>query len=278
MTELNRRRLIDAMQVLVGGIKDGEQETWWILEATTGITQENVIAHPEEFVTREDAERAVAITVRRACGEPLQYLLGSTEFYGRSFRCAPGALIPRDDTEVLVRAALEFLPPDSEATVAEIGVGAGAVVITLALERPNLRLIGTDVSAEALEIARANAETWGVADRVDFRQGDLFAPIPETLDVLLSNPPYVATEFLGTHRRMLHHEPRVALDGGDDGLDITRRLADEWRAHVVSGGWFCLETGAGMHEDVGELLGGDVRYWSDYRGITRVVGVRNDAS
>jgi release factor glutamine methyltransferase len=180
---------------------------------------------------------------RRAGGEPAAYLLGAKEFYGRSFRSDPRALVPRPETELLVEAALERMPSE-EGLALDLCTGSGCVGVTLALERPAGRVIACDVSADALALARENAERLGA--RLELLQGDLFSPVPEDLrfHVIAANPPYVPTAELPRLARELQHEPSLALDGGEDGLAVARRLVAGAPSRLRPGGALVVE----MHE------------------------------
>lgn len=269
------RALVYRVEDLLVAVDSPLAEATWIVAFAAGCTPSYILVAPGATVSDADAAKALKLARRRAAGEPLQYLLGDTEFLGRTFRCDPRALIARPDTECLIRAALELLPADADSLVAEMGVGSGAVIVTLALERPSLRLIGTDISPEALALAGENAELQGVRERIDFRLGDLTGPLAEPVDLLLMNPPYIASAELDGLQPELAHEPRLALDGGADGYEVYRRLAAEWPAAVPSGGWLLVEVGAGMHETVAEMLGGsETRTWVDDFGVPRVVGAR----
>ncbi len=269
------RELLEQVRGRLSGQENAEAEAYWMLESVAGLTRTTALLHPDAEIAPAHAERILDLARRRAAGEPLQYLLGDTEFLGRRFRCDRRALIPRPDTECLVRAALELLPAEFRGYVAELGVGSGAVLVTLALERPTLRATGSDLSPEALSLAIENAERWGVRERIEFRQGDLTRALAAPVDLLLFNPPYIVTAELEALQPELSFEPRLALDGGADGLDVYRRLAAEWPGAVLSDGWCLVEVGAGMHEAVAQLLGGrETRMWRDDYGILRVVGAR----
>ncbi len=185
---------------------------------------------------------------RRADGEPTAYLTGAREFYGRRFAVDARVLVPRPETELLAEAALAALPEGGAAL--DLGTGSGALAVTLALGRPGARVTAVDLSAEALAVATANAAALGAA--VTFLQGDLFAPLPEgaRFDVIASNPPYVPTGELAGLMREVRREPRLALDGGPDGLVVLRRLVAEAPRWLAPGGQLLLE----MHESHLEAL------------------------
>lgn len=184
------------------------------------------------------------LLTRRAAGEPTAYLTGEKEFWSMSFLVDARVLIPRPDTERLVEAAAQR----GGRRVLEIGTGSGAVALALARELPDARIVATDLSADALEVARANAHRHGLAERVRFAQGDLFAPVAgERFDLVVSNPPYVPhLDIPRLQPEIAYHEPRIALDGGPDGLAILRRLVAEAPAHLEPGGWLLSEMGDGQ--------------------------------
>jgi release factor glutamine methyltransferase len=264
--------------ILAGKPENGgnsAREPEWILAHACERSVGDILLRGSDQVDEAAFEAAAALAERRAAGEPLQYLLGEVDFLGRRFLCDPRALIPRPETETLVAAALEHIPVDRRATVAELGTGSGVVAVTLALERPLARVIATDISEAALGLARENARLWDLEGRVELALGDLTEPITEPVDVLVFNPPYVPSALVGALQRELAYEPRQALDGGSDGLDVFRRLAGAWRSVVRAGGWALVEVGAGQHLAVAETLGGsESRLWDDDRAIVRVVGVR----
>ncbi len=186
---------------------------------------------------------------RRAEGEPVAYLTGAKEFHGRRFRVDARVLVPRPETELLLEAALPALPADGAAL--DLCTGSGALAVTLKLERPGARVTATDLSAEALEVAAANAAALGA--EVELRQGDLFAALPSPpprFDVVVANPPYVPSgEWQGLPREV-RREPRLALDGGPDGLRLLSRIAAEAPRFLAPGGLLVAE----MHESHLEAL------------------------
>ncbi len=185
---------------------------------------------------------------RRAAGEPTAYLTGRKDFFGRTFKADRRALVPRPETELLVEAALAALP--EEGALLDLCTGTGCVAVTVALERPRARVVATDLSAEALALARENAE--GLGARVELFQGDLYAPLPPELrfDVVAANPPYVPSPEVPGLARELSHEPALALDGGEGGLAVARRVVAGARPRLRPGGVLAVE----MHESHRESL------------------------
>jgi len=227
----------------------------------------------------EAHERAVfRELVRRRASErvPVAYLTGSREFWSRSLRVAPGVLIPRPETEGLVQLAAKLAPRRA----ADIGIGSGAIALALALELPEVEITGVDVSEAALAIARENLTAHGVADRVALVAGDGLEPLTGRFDLIASNPPYVPSGELEGLAPELRHEPRVALDGGADGLDVIRALAAGAREKLVAGGHLLLEIAPDQAARTRELLaaGGaaHVEIHPDLAGRERVALARFD--
>ncbi|WP_027713750.1 peptide chain release factor N(5)-glutamine methyltransferase [Desulfuromonas sp. TF] len=212
---------------------------------------------------------------RRARREPLQYILGRAEFWSLPFVVNPAVLIPRPDTEILVEEALKRA--SVEANILDVGTGSGAIAVALAHELPGAAVEGVDISPAALEVAAENARRNGVDGRVRLGEADL-ARLPEgPFDLIVSNPPYIPSDELAALMpEVRDFEPRLALDGGGDGLESYRLLARHAPSRLHSGGWLLLETGAGQAPAVRELLAEagllDVFSRDDYAGIPRVVG------
>ena len=213
---------------------------------------------------------------RRGKREPMAYILGEREFWSLTFKTAPGVLVPRPDTETLVEAALQLVPAEGRCFVADVGTGTGAIACAVASERPEARVYATDVSREALALAKENVAALGLADRVAVLGGELLSPIPTSrpIDVVLSNPPYIATaELDGLMPEVATWEPLLALDGGPDGLDVYRVLvpAAFSRARLA----VAVEIGHDQGEAVSELFrtagGVDVEVKKDLGGNDRVV-------
>ncbi len=207
-------------------------------------------------LSKDELSTFRALIQRRLGGEPTQYVIGHREFYGRRFLVDERVLIPRPETELLVEAALRAVPKDAPARVLDLCTGSGCVAVSIAAERPQASVWATDLAPGALEVAKANAEALGVGGRVTFYEGDLFGPVPEgaRFDVVVSNPPYVKSSELAGLQREVQREPRLALDGGADGLDVYRALVPEALARLKPGGLLALELGEDQGAAVKALL------------------------
>ena len=213
-----------------------------LLAHTLGTTRARLISHAELGVDRHALERYRALIERRARGEPIAYLTGRREFWSLELAVTPDVLVPRPETELLVERALALCAAPA-ATVADLGTGSGAIALALASERPGWQLIAADVSAAALEVARANAAALSL-ERVEFRQGSWYEPLAgERCELLLSNPPYVAADDPALSAPPLALEPRLALTPGADALAALRAIASGAPAHLEPGGWLLLEHG-----------------------------------
>ena len=200
-----------------------------------------------------------ALLARRVQGWPVAYLVGSKDFYLLRFEVTPAVLIPRPDTETLVQKALDFLEERPAARVLDVGTGSGCIAISLAHGCPGTDVLAVDVSPDALDVARRNARTHGVADRVRFAQGDLFAPVlgEPPFDLIVSNPPYISPSAIADLAPDVRdHEPLIALDGGPDGLAFDRRLIAEAGTYLKPGGALLLEIGYDQNDSVRSLFAG----------------------
>jgi release factor glutamine methyltransferase len=212
-----------------------------------------------ETMIPEDSLMSLRLGIRRlGAGEPLQYVVGNTEFMGHRFKTDKRALIPRPDTETLVRVVLacDALWALGRPAVAEIGVGSGCVMISLALARPEVNYVAVDASEPALALAGENAEANRVGSAMAFKQGDLLAGFePASLYAVVANLPYIPTQDCGTlPRHIREHEPLSALDGGPDGLDLIRRLVQQAAEILRPGGWIFLEIGFDQADRVLDIL------------------------
>ena len=264
------------------GIHTARLDAELLLAHALGCRRIELYARYDRVPRGEPLDRFRQLVRQRGARVPAKYLVGHAEFYSRAFAVGPGVLIPRPETELLVERALEALPEDRDLRVADLGTGCGAIAIAVAALRPRVRVEATDLSAEALAVAKANAERHEVADRVAFRQGDWFEALGdgEPFDAILSNPPYVAAADLDAAMpEVRDHEPRLALDGGPDGLNALRAIIGQAPAWLVPGGWLLVEIGAGQSPAVRQLAEAAGRYaaidvTSDFQDVERIVAVR----
>lgn len=234
-----------------------------------------LIAHGSDPPSDAQTTQFQALLSRRLAGEPVAYLIGTREFYGRPFQVSPDVLIPRPDTELLVELALARIPPDQAMDILDLGTGSGCIAITLALERPHAQVTAVDCSAAALLIARRNAGILGA--RVDFLRSDWFSALSgRRFDLIVGNPPYIAVADPHLTNGDVRFEPLSALASGVDGLDDLRSLTAAARAHLKPGGILLLEHGYDQAEAIQSLLRQrgfrNVRSWADLAGILRVSG------
>jgi release factor glutamine methyltransferase len=209
--------------------------------------------HPDELTSYRQ------LIQRRLAGEPMAYLTGEQEFWSLSFRITPDVLIPRRDTEIAIEVVLDAVPDRAAPLrIADVATGSGVLAVTLARELGQATVVATDLSEAAARVARDNAARLGVADRVDVRVGDLLAPlaraVPDVVDVLVSNPPYVRSADIQGLAPEVRREPRLALDGGADGLACLRRIVAGAAAHLAPGGLLALEHGFDQDADVRHII------------------------
>jgi release factor glutamine methyltransferase len=260
------------------GIESPRLDAELLLGRALGVTRIQLIVDAKRVLEPEELARVRDLVKRRRAREPIAYILGEREFYGRVFRVDKRVLVPRPDTEALVDVAIERTRPVSMSMRAlDVCTGSGCVAITLARERPTATVFGSDTSADALAVARANAERLG-AYNVAWRHGDLFAAVEPArrFDLVTANPPYIATRDIDTlPPDVRDYEPRQALEAGEGGLGIVGRLVADAPAHLVVGGVLAIEVGAGQARNVTELFERagfrDVDVRRDYGRIERVV-------
>ncbi|MFZ5452335.1 MAG: peptide chain release factor N(5)-glutamine methyltransferase [Thermodesulfobacteriota bacterium] len=240
----------------------------------------------DQPLDQEELARFKALVLRRRAGEPVAYITGHKEFWSLDFKVTPGVLIPRPETETLVEAVLQVFKENTENGkrktenwALEVGVGSGALIIALARELPRTRWVGLDISAPALMVARENARRHEVAERIDFLQADLLAALQPAARFALvaANLPYIPrTDWEHLPKDIKDFEPREALFGGEDGLDLIRPLVQAAPGVLYSGGWLALEVGEGQAPKVEELLQdtgelAQIESIPDHLGIARVI-------
>jgi release factor glutamine methyltransferase len=249
-----------------------------LLAHVTGRNAAYLIAHPETGMRQQQEIAYRSLVERREAGEPVAYLTGEREFYGRPFKVSPAVLIPRPETELLVDLALERIGTAAAARILDVGTGSGCVAIAIASERSHCKIVALDQSYEALAVARRNAFELRVGN-VAFLQSNWFEALrDEHFDVIVSNPPYVAAGDPHLGAGDLRFEPKAALESGPDGLDAIRHLAARSAKHLAPGGWLLVEHG----HDQGPLVRGlfetagfaEVFSETDLADIQRVTGGR----
>ncbi|MCA9066729.1 MAG: peptide chain release factor N(5)-glutamine methyltransferase [Planctomycetaceae bacterium] len=281
------------------------QDVWTvrrILEWTTGFLRDKGVESPrveaelllaharqcqrirlytdfDEPVSEQQRTRMRELVQRRAKREPLAYIVGTREFYGRSFVVGPGILIPRPETEKLIDLCLSRISKEAHVRIAEVGAGSGCISLTLACQLPHSAVTATDISAKAIQTASENASRLKVADRVRLLHGDCLEPLlkeQSQLDVVVSNPPYIRDDEWETLQPEVGgHEPREALLGGPDGLDIVRRLVPQAASLLKPGGFILLEVDPAQCPSVCTILEAhgflNCRVHKDLSGNDRVV-------
>jgi release factor glutamine methyltransferase len=255
-----------------------------LLAHSLGLSREGLYIRLKDELTEEAGLRFKELVRRRLSGEPLQYILGKQQFWSIDLRVDPRVLIPRPDTEILVAQAVSILSAMSCSAppfVLEIGTGSGAVAISVRKEVKRIRMVATDLSRDALLVARENAKGAGLLGEIQFLCGDLFSPFRRSesglFDMILSNPPYISlTEIEKLSTEVRDHEPRVALNGGADGLDFYRAMAIQAPCYLRTGGWLLVEMGQGQGVGIKNLLeerGGfsEPEFVRDLSGMERVL-------
>lgn len=265
------------------GVPEARREAGSLLSFVLGKDRTFLISHAEDRVADTALRQFELLVKRRAAGEPLQYITGVQDFFGREFRVTPDVLIPRPETELLVEAALE-LQSSEPGYFCDVGTGSGCIAVTLLCELKNARAVALDKSGPALEVAKQNAAAHGVAGRVSFELSDCFDgidPAAHQFDLVVSNPPYVAQAVVaGLQREVRDHEPLLALSPGPDGLTLIRRLLFESPQFLKQNGHLLMEIGYDQAEAVKSLV--DSAVWSlreirpDLQGFPRIVILKRE--
>lgn len=270
-------RAAGELAAVTGDAAGARRDAQVLLGHALGESRVWLIAHGEEIPAAPALARFDALLAQRRAGRPVAYLVGEREFRGRRFRVSPDVLIPRPETELLVEAVLERLPRSEPWTVLDLGTGSGCIAITVACEREAARVTAVDASAAALEVARGNAAALGA--RVEFIESDWFAGLAgRRFDLIVSNPPYVASGDPHLARGDLRFEPPAALVAGADGLDAIRRIIAESAAFLRDGAWILFEHGYDQGSASKDLLREagfrELLSRTDLAGLPRLAGGR----
>jgi release factor glutamine methyltransferase len=261
------------------GIEDAGGDVRRFLAAVLDAPSAALLREPERRLTDAELAALARSIARRARREPVSRILGRRDFWGRTFAITPATLDPRPDTETLVAAALEIAAEEGweRPRILDVGTGSGCLLLTLLCELASASGTGTDISAEALGVARANAQRLGVAQRASWLQADLLETVPGQFHILVANPPYVrSSEIEHLEADVRHYDPRIALDGGEDGLAVYRRLAAE-SLRVVPHGWIVMEVGYDQADAVVSAFAAiaeQTRVHRDVAGRRRCVAVK----
>lgn len=255
--------------------QDAHLEAEVLLRHTLGIDRVRLFLELECSLTGKEALEFNKLTTRRLRGEPVAYITGHKEFYGLDFKVNPAVLIPRPETELLVEKTLELARTNPITVIADIGTGCGNIAVSLALNLPQAKIYATDISEDAIKVARHNAEKHGALDRIRFLKGDSLEPLPEPCDIIVANLPYVRESELPE----LRFEPEIALNGGEDGFTLFKKLVTQMRNKLKSGGHLLLEIGLGQSQEVRDFIldlhpSAQAETLKDLAGIERVITAR----
>jgi release factor glutamine methyltransferase len=265
------------------GIADASVEAELLLGHVLGMSKTQLYTEPESSLTSVEAEHLCHLVRRRLAHEPAAYILGHCEFYGIDFYIDYHTFIPRPETELLVGKAVELAQRIShggeQITIADIGTGCGAIAISLALALPQAKIYATDISPSALQVAEINYRCHAVKSQVELLQGNLLEPLPQPVDMIIANLPYIKDcEFKDLSPEIRDYEPTMALAGGDDGLDKIQQMLEQMPGKLSYGACFLLEIGQGQGRMVTSLIKSyfpqaSIELISDLGGVERVVKV-----
>ena len=277
---MNRKEaLAKAREILTDShIDDAALEGEILLRHVLGISRAQLFTDLDSDVSPSDIKQLLKLIERRVKGEPSAYIIGNKEFYGLDFIVNRHVLIPRPETELLVEQAIRLCRNNHYSKIADIGTGCGAIAVSLAINLPSVKIYATDVSIKALDVAAQNCIKHGVKDRITLLRGDLLEPLPESVDLIIANLPYVREADIPA-KGPLSFEPQLALNGGERGLDKIERLCRQAGAKLNSQGSLLMEIGQGQAEDVKTILhkyfpSGLIEVQKDLAGIERVVSLR----
>ena len=268
----------------VNGVEDHNTEARMLLSHVTRLSPVQIYTEPDQTLSHEDKAKLMELVARRLGHEPAAYILNHKEFYGLNFYVDHRVLIPRPETETLIDVALEFahrrsLSLGSPILVADIGTGCGAIAISLALNLPGSKVYATDLSSPALGVARLNCRLHQVKKQVELLLGDLLGPLPGPVDLIVANLPYIKNSVIADlSPEIAQFEPRIALDGGESGLDCIQRLLLQVSPKINTGGRLILEIGQGQEKDISRLIHSilnkaDFTFVKDLNGINRAVTI-----
>jgi release factor glutamine methyltransferase len=271
------RRRLDA-----AGIESADREARWLVQHALGLAGSGQLVDRARPLDEQGIAKVNAAVSRRAAREPLQYILGTQEFCGLEFEVNPAVLIPRPESELLVQEVIRRLPQRVLATVVDVGTGSGCLAVTLARAVPSARIVATDVSAQALETAKANARRHGVDADIRWVEGDLLAPLATvcregTVTAIVANPPYISeSEWSGLQPEVGRYEPRLALVAGALGTEIHERLLGEAALYLAPSGFLAMEIGHGQSVEIRKKIKRMPTYervevMPDEAGIDRIV-------
>jgi release factor glutamine methyltransferase len=269
-------------QLADAGIESPRLEARMLLAFVCGKEPAEIFTDDKLNETQE--KKLQSLLARRLAHEPLDKILGKREFYKAEFKVSDKVLSPRPDTETLVEAALRLLPSDNPTTILDLGTGSGCIIESLLLERPSAQGVAIDISPEALQIAADNAVNLGVANRLKFIQASWFEAdfatrLAQKFDLIVTNPPYIPTKDIATLMpEVQKYDPLLALDGGTDGFDSYKRIAELAPILLKDGGYILLEAGIGQAEQIAEIFAKQglhlISTEKDLSGIKRCVVMR----
>ena len=270
----------------LNGIEDGHLEARILLEHILKLSPAQLYIQTERILSREQVKSLQELIERRLCREPAAYIVGHREFYGTDFCVDSRVLIPRPETETLVAAAFEFAKGCTDRfssgrplLIADVGTGCGAIAISLALNLPQSKVYATDISPSALEVARLNCEHHNVTEQIILVQGNLLEPVPEPVDLIVANLPYIRNSDLANlSPEITNFEPSVALDGGESGLEQIRQLLKQAERKIRPGGRLLFEIGQEQEKAVASLINhclpkAKFEFIPDSSGIDRAVRI-----
>lgn len=236
-----------------------------ILEVTLKKPREYIMIYDNKEISTEERTLYIKNIKRLISGEPLQYITGKQEFMKLNFLVTKDVLIPRQDTEILVEEVIKIAKKINNPKILDLCTGSGAIAISIAKYVENTKIIATDISKPALEIAQKNAELNGVKNNIEFMESNLFAKLKDQkFDIIVSNPPYIETNAIKTLPKDVQNEPKLALDGGKDGLDFYRKISEKALEHLNRQGFLCLEIGYNQKQTVKQILESKKRYINIY--------------